>query len=254
MLSKILAALPKPKVFHMLAFAGALACLIASGARADLIATIFACIALLVLNLEKRKSILILALGAVVGLGFWTMRDGLNQFAPIQIKSREIKLEDRLYVWLRQIDIFQEKPWFGWGLEKTGWKTGSGRMGSEGSYTELLDAVGACGAVPFFLGVGFCVWRFTRFVLKVRNNPALITDRQRDGLIGALGIICYIMVVSTSEDHLSTSGDPNCIFIWVTLAAGAVMRPVQARQMVSVRQAPAMRARTPDLIAGGRHP
>jgi O-antigen ligase len=201
-------------------------CLIASGARADLVGT--GCAALVVaLHILNRRNFTIVAGGAFVLAGAAVFAPALfNTFAPSQIGGREFRLEDRTDIWSKQIESFRGSPWVGWGFEFGNPERGYGRAGGEGSYTDLLSAVGTLGAIPFFAGLALGVLRYHRF-LRRSSAAFSVAREQGQAFVDGLSLAICILVTSIAEPTMATVGTPMAMFVWVTVSAATVAKPVR---------------------------
>lgn len=235
-----LASLPKilnnplhKKIYPLLVFSGGVFCLVASNARADSVGLAAACCAILFKTVSRKNAWMVVCSILVIGAGLYFARDIVNQFSPMQIKTREIVISDRTNVWSRQMKVFLEKPFLGWGFEMQNEKTGAGRLNAEGSYTELLAAVGLAGAIPFIIGIFAAAFRYSRLLSRL-DAPGFVYQRYRTELIAGFGMVSYVLIVSVAEVYLATVGTVIPITFWVFMGCVCLMPLPQRRRLVHV--------------------
>jgi O-Antigen ligase len=212
----------KQRPVALINLAAGLFCLVSTGARSALYATVFSLAVVSIRVLSRKNAIAVsVALGALAGPVIFA-RDIINLFSPSQVIARSFDISNRTDIWAYQTEAFLRSPLMGGGFEMHD-RTGIGRSGGEGSYMDLLSAVGILGAIPYFAGIVLAVTRYNRFLARLRSNP-FVDPTQRLYLTNGFGLMISILVLCISEEWLGLVGTPISIFVWVLFPAAADLR------------------------------
>ena len=155
-----------------------------------------------------------LGLGLVVIFGIGALAWVTIQFNPETVNRIENSINEgdtagREIIYFHSIEMFNEKPLFGWGPVRYRYEL-SNRVGYErperdphNLILKILLEVGIIGSIPFFLGLGSCLFA---------------AWKARDGLQGALPLSMLVTVFMINMSH---TWDNKKIF-WIILAYGLV--------------------------------
>jgi O-antigen ligase len=151
-------------------------------------------------------------------------------------------LSGRLGIYTEAIEMISEKPLFGWGPVEFWYELGRRIYGfwrirdAHNTYLHLLLEVGFAGAIPFIVGLWFCV----RAAWRGRN--------------GTFGLLPLALVLAVLAGNMSGT-DIARKHLWFVLAIAVASEPVVARRRAAEwrpARAPALRTYPADTLP--QHP
>jgi O-antigen ligase len=167
-----------------------------------------------------------IGLSVIVLIGLMALV-GLTLQSDILLKRFEMSVSEgnvagRDVIFIEAAGMVNEKPLLGWGYPRFRYELANrlyewgGSKDTHNLYLMILVEVGILGGIPFFLGIGFCVWG---------------AWKARYGLEGSLPLS---MVVTLLMINMSLTWDNRKIF-WIILAYGLVSaRHAYSRRNIKV--------------------
>jgi O-antigen ligase len=191
-----------------------LAGLISLGSRAALSSFIIGCTIYLMPHMRSRRFLrhLGLALVGIAAVLYLAARnpDFVQRWEEFYYE-RESAGRDEIYA--ASLDMFAEKPFFGWSPQtaflelgrRVGWPNG---RDTHNTFLDLVLGVGFFGAIPFLVGLGLCGWA---------------AWRARAGALGILPIALLIAQLASNMTHTYVMWKPQWLVLSVGIAAAAAM-------------------------------
>jgi O-antigen ligase len=199
-----------------------LPCLFLTQSRTAMVSAAAAMLGVIII--AKKWKVLIVY-GLLISVYFapvWLVAPFLPGDVADDVTVREFNFETRDYVWQRQMDAFTQKPFLGHGFEIRSQDEEAGRTGGEGSYTDLLAAVGILGCAPLFLAFGYGAWLLLQWAQEREQQPS------REGSfpfhLATFSIVLVILVNSMAEGFLAAVGCTQAIYTWAMLGAASELR------------------------------
>lgn len=118
-------------------------------------------------------------------------------------------------------NMFLESPWTGWGpvtnVYELGNRTGATRRDTHNLFLWVLTEDGLLGAIPFFLGMGACLWR---------------AWKSRRGVWGTVPLALFVALLVMNSSDTSHNRKTHWITLAFCLAVGSQVAPKLKRLAV----------------------
>jgi O-antigen ligase len=192
--------------------------LVSTGSRGGIVVFVFGYLVFLLPSKRYRGKptvpiLTILALAATV----YIISRNATVFTRFQQTYETGDLSGRLGIYTRALEMFSEKPIFGWGPAEFWYELGRRESGywavrdAHSLYLHILLEVGLAGTIPFVIGLWLCV----RAAWNGRN--------------GSFGVLPLALVLTLIASNVSGTSIARK-HLWLVLAIAAASEPVTARR------------------------